>query len=592
MKGLTAFILGVSMVLLSGCASVQRESAVQAGIDLQPGLLTPINSPAIGMFQSDLYMLWYNARGQLLFKYRGQEQIVSEGSPAGAALSHIVHYSDDHGIYIFWRPKLSKEIEGAGSPGDKLLYFRASYNGQIFDKIHRLNQKGGAFLPKMAGNGRGDLYTVWTDERASIKYDLYLNVSHDYGRSWKDEDIRIDTGEPGETLSIDPTIAAERDNVWIAWTENLTSNEAGFKPDVSYSMMFRGSLDKGETWDAPVVISREKEGPTGLSLIKMPAVRGNRLVFYWHNQYEFRGAYSEDGGRTWTMFAPVSGFSDASELMISQDPSGKVHIVAGVRPDKNNKEDLFSAFSDDGVHFSNPVRLDTNTPHMSTSTGPQIATDENGNVLVVWHDFRNFRSEIYLNYSADGGKSWLKEDQGLRVKGVRHSYNPRIVADGHGGFNLLYLGYHDDKREQGKLFTENIVAGKPGGGTKSIAPPDEARLWERVAQFWDSRAQADWGKAYDLMDPYYRNITTREYYIANQLKTIYHAFEIKKADVTENKAAVKIKYTVEVPKIVTQSGQTVSVPKREEEIQQGWIWVDGDWFCVFKDVMGGTLVPY
>lgn len=566
------------VLLLTACATVPRDQGTVVSQDLQAGLFNPIDAPAVGMFRGQPYTLHYNARGQLVYRSEGREQVISGESPPGAALTHIVHHADEKGLYVFWRPKLAQAVEGIGKGGDKLIYFRASYDGKTFGKTHRLNQMGGAFLPRVAGNGQGDLYAVWEDERDG-KYDIYLNVSNDAGRSWKARDIRINPGKPGISSAANPTLAVEGEKCWVAWNEGQ-------------SVKIRRSLDRGNTWGEVVVASREKDQVVGLTLVKLPAARGNRPVLYWFNEHEFVGAYSDDEGRTWTRVIPLPKPDRAGELRVALDPSGKVFLVTGVLPE-GKKEDLFASVSEDGIRFSQPVRLDTSLPHVSTSTGPQIAADGKDHVLVAWHDFRNFRSEIYLNYSADGGKSWLKEDWRLRVEGVRHYYYPQIVDDGKGGFVLLWIGYEDDKRQQARIYSTRIVDEKSLQVVKDGKNPSEARLRERVAQFWGDRTIANWGGNYDLMDPYFRLTQPKEYFIANQFKTIYHNFEIKDiVKISENRATVTIKYTLEIPEFVAPSGKKLKVPKRDEEITEEWIWIDGDWFRAFKDMMGGTFVPY
>ncbi|MCL4475418.1 MAG: glycoside hydrolase [Nitrospirae bacterium] len=569
------------LLLLTACATVQRDQWTVVSPDYSAGIPSPLSAPAAGMFRGQLYTLHYNAQGQLVYRSQGQEQVISGESPPGAALTYIVHHADDKGLYVFWRPKLTQPVEGIGKGGDKLIYFRASYDGKTFGKTQRLNTGGGAFEPIVAGNGRGDLYAVWVDERSGRNSDLYLNVSNDAGRSWKAQDILINAAEPNSKSSVsNPTLAVEGEKCWVAWNEG--------KPA---SVKVRRSSDRGNTWEEVVVASREEEQVVGLTLVKLPAARGNRLALYWFNEHEFLGAYSADEGRTWTRMIPLPKPDRAAELKVALDPSGKVFLVTGVLPEEK-KEDLFAAVSEDGIRFSQPVRLDTNLPYVSTSTGPQIAADGKGHVLVAWHDFRNFRSEIYLNYSADGGKSWLKEDQRLQVEGVLHSYYPQIVADGKGGFDLLWIGYGDDQRQQAKIYSTRIVDGKSWQVNKDGKSPSEARLRKRVSRFWSDRLVSNWGGNYDLMDPYFRQITTKEYYIANQFKTIYYNFEIKDVKISENRATVTIKYTLEVPEFVSPSGKKLKVPKRDEEITEEWIWIAGDWFKVFKDIAGGTFVPY
>lgn len=571
----------VPILLLAACVGLPPSNAV-INPDLPGDRAVPlVNAPKIAMFQGHPVWAHYNAQDHLVFQTLGEkEQVISQDSPPGAALSYLKLHTDASGVYVFWRPKLRRAVDGVGRPGDKVIYMRASQDGKTFGPTLRLNQQGGAFGPTVAGNGRGDLYAVWEDERdGGRNYDIYLNASHDAGRSWAPTDTRLDPGPAGGNISLEPTLAVENDKVFVAWME-------GGPPA---RLMARVSLDGARSWGKPVEVAPDKIGPSGLHLVKLPAERGGRLVIYWFNQQEFWGAYSEDDGSSWKKFNPLPGVTDVAELKVTQDPTGRVLLVAGLLPDQK-KEDLIFAVSDDGVRFATPARLDSDAAHASTSTAPEIAADDKGRILVAWHDRRAFRDQVYFNYSLDGGKTWLAQDLSLAGPGVKYMQHPRLTSDGQGGFRAVAVGYDSDKYGQAKSYLYRIVPGEPWP-VAAGKPADQERLRERVAKFWGDRTRVDWGGNYDLMDPFYRAGASRDYYVVNQFKTVYHGFEIKDVKLTGNSALATIKYSMEIPEVFLQSGQKVRVPKREEEITEEWIWIDEDWYRVFKDVAGQSFVP-
>ena len=579
------WLLIILSLTIASCAAVIKESkeGAKGAIDnmvageLSSGLVNLVDAPAIGMFRGEPYILMYNARGELIYKRGNEEQIISKDGPSNANLTHIVTYADAIGIYVLWRPKLAGKVEGVGEGGDKLIVFRASYDGKTFGKTQRLNDKGGAFMPRVTGNGKGDIYVAWVDERnGGGKYDIYMNISHDSGRTWKEKDLRIDIGEPGSSASTDPTIVAEDDKVWVAWREGMSKEE----PSNLYA---RFSSDRGEKWDEPVLIVKEEESSTGLTLIK----KGKAIILYGFDLQGLKLSYSEDGGRSWKVNKP-EGMESVGEIRVLNTPD-KVYLITGIMPD-GKKEDIFIFASEDGINFGKPIRLDTNTPYYFTSTWPEAAVDGMGNILVAWHDFRNFRSNIYFNYSTDKGQTWQKQDLIISEKGMRQQYWPKIAADDKGSFYVLWVGYMDDMLEKSGLYMSTIDIHKISPAAQNVR--GEKKLRERVSQFWGDRILSNWGGNYDLLDPYFRQRTSREYYIANQLKTIYYSFEIKDIKITDNMASVTIKYTHEVPEFISPQGKKLKVPKRDEEITEVWIWIDGDWFRVFKDVKGGSFVAY
>ncbi len=582
--------IGLSALALTACVSLPggpSGDGVVFSENLKEEHLTPINSPAIARFQGKPVTVYYDTRGQVVFHpLGGKPQVVSQDSPSGAALSSLALRADDKGVYVAWRAKLKRPVEGVGGPGDKIIFARASQDGRTFGPTQRLNQKGGAFMPFVAGDGQGAVYAAWVDERNGTNYDVYFNASHDAGLTWQAQDVRLSSGKPGETSSLDPVFAADANSVWLAWSE--AKGKGGH-----IELKMRHSPDQGRTWSDPRTVSPREDVPTGLHMVRLPVERGNRLVLYWFNQYALSGAYSDDGGQNWKKFSPLPDVDvqEPTELKVTQDPSGRVILVVGLQPD-NKKEDLFVAVSEDGVRFGKPARLDTGVPFVSTSTNPDVVADGDGRILVGWQDLRAFRTGIYLNYSTDGGKTWLGQDVRLDSVGTREQANPRILPDGRGGFHLLWIGYKDEKHTQAKAYIAHFERGNLPRAAAEPAP-DEERLRERVVRFWKDRARSDWGGNYDLMDPFFRATMTREFHIVNQLKTIYHDSRIEGIKFTGdgNSAMVTVRYGYEIPELYLSSGKKVSVPKREEETTDEWIWIDRDWYRASKDTAGNTMVP-
>jgi len=94
------------------------------------------------------------------------------------------------------------------------------------------------------------------------------------------------------------------------------------------------------------------------------------------------------------------------------------------------------------------------------------------------------------------------------------------------------------------------------------------------------------------MDPIFRSRVTREAYIGSQGTVKYHEFQLQKVAVTERIAQATVSYTYEVPRIEVAPGRVQSVPKRADPTTQEWIFVDGDWYLVFKDLMNQPFFRY
>ncbi|MEF9438428.1 MAG: hypothetical protein L0922_06720 [Candidatus Mariimomonas ferrooxydans] len=85
-----------------------------------------------------------------------------------------------------------------------------------------------------------------------------------------------------------------------------------------------------------------------------------------------------------------------------------------------------------------------------------------------------------------------------------------------------------------------------------------------------------------MFEPFMKLKYTKKKFVDNQLKTIFHDYEIKEVRITENRAEVTVKYTFEIPEFSSPSGAKIRMPKREVEVAAEWIWIDEDWYRVFK----------
>jgi hypothetical protein len=95
------------------------------------------------------------------------------------------------------------------------------------------------------------------------------------------------------------------------------------------------------------------------------------------------------------------------------------------------------------------------------------------------------------------------------------------------------------------------------------------------------------------MDHVFRSRVRREAYMGSQGLVKYHDFKIEKLDVTEQVAKATVRYTYEIPELEVISGRPpVKVPTRSEPVTQDWIFVDGDWYVVFKDIMNQSFFRY
>jgi PKD repeat protein len=98
---------------------------------------------------------------------------------------------------------------------------------------------------------------------------------------------------------------------------------------------------------------------------------------------------------------------------IDTDGNGNIYVVW--EDTRNGSKDIYLNYSSDYgfTYQSTDIRLDTDVPGDWDSTSPQIVCDNNGHVYVVWKDMRNGNPDIYFNYSSDYGVTWQSADKKL-----------------------------------------------------------------------------------------------------------------------------------------------------------------------------------
>ncbi len=446
LRGLDWRLLGAGGVLLSVLAGCSPSGPAPAGYGAMNASL--YEGPAVTVQQGKAFFTWYDAERQLMLGDGATVTRISEASALPSLLSHNLLRADERALYVLWRPKIA--AGGGDKVGDKSLLFRASYDGgRTFSPPAALNNKGAAAMePVFASNGTGALYAAWNDERDG-KFDIYLNVSRDGGRTWLAEEMRLDTDAPGSVQSGDMALQAEGDRAWAIWVDGR-------------KLLLRSSPDQGRTWEEPRVLAQG-----GMIYAPRFLRLRERLLILWCDQgperfqYRAKGLASDDGGHTWH---PLSDPGVRSwmqfEIEAATDGGSRLYLAMASRGPQQRKgvdNIYFTASADGGNAWSEPVRLQTNTPYHTFAILPRLAADKEGGVAVVWVDYRNIRANVYANVSRNGGKDWLAEERLLSTLSSNANL-PALAADGNGGFHAVWLEYADAAMKKGAVVLKKVPA--------------------------------------------------------------------------------------------------------------------------------------
>jgi hypothetical protein len=259
---------------------------------------------------------------------------------------------------------------------------------------------------------------------------IFLRRSLDAGKTWEKQSIAIKafpTGhEPGLQFEDQPRIFADnspasphRGNLYAGWIE--------WQLDKSI-ILFSRSTDDGLNWSRPIRVSthaglpRDDNGAVG-GFVQAIAPDGS-LYAIWHDGNQITLTESHDGGQTFSPSRPVIEtappyFDEVTDVyrvngfpQIAIDPkTRKLYITWS--DFRNGDIDVFIASSsDDGRHWSQPVRVNNDALHNGADQFFQwLAVDpDSGTVYVQFYDRRadpaNIKIRVTLARSTDAARTF------------------------------------------------------------------------------------------------------------------------------------------------------------------------------------------
>ena len=356
--------------------------------------------------RGNIWTAYYDLKGGIHIKNitDSRDLIVNEGRE-GLAGGLAFDIQGDN-VFVVWREKIK---------GQKKLYFRATHDrGKTLSEPILLDDNSTQALTRMkiGSNSKGDVYITWYGEKrvGGASYHIYSISSNDSGKTFSE----VKNLTKGYRNSIYPTILVDEGSA------NVFSYSR--RGDRRY-MVFRKTTDIGRTWSEPVEIKE-----IGVVTLFIEPIRvGKRLHVFWFNTYDgvpiIEGAYSEDDGKTWatTAFEDTRGL-DTGLLKVAHDSKGHIYLAMyGHRLDKLDKKEKNNIYiirsEDNGTSWGKLTPL-RHYPFKNThAKNPDILAAEDGEVVVVWVDYRNIRRNLYMQYSKDYGRTWHEKDIPLEKPG-------------------------------------------------------------------------------------------------------------------------------------------------------------------------------
>ena len=269
------------------------------------------------------------------------------------------------------------------------------------------------------------VYVLWLDHRANPAgeaSDIWLNRSLERGApgSWLVEPVKVNRG-PGPVWN--PHAVCNEAGVFVVWEDGRHGATD------SRQIYFNRSMDQGEQFlDDDVRVDLGEDRPAQ-AWIPRASVVGLDVTVTWYDPrngaFDVFASHSQDGGEHWN--GPVridadipAGSANSVRPQVAMGPAGERVWIAWTDARDGSASVYFSHSSSGGTLYRPDVRLDIGDGNSGHNTSEMQLCTRGHYVYVVWRDGRNgsLAQDIYFNYSADGGRTWLAEARRLNTNPV------------------------------------------------------------------------------------------------------------------------------------------------------------------------------
>ena len=208
--------------------------------------------------------------------------------------------------------------------------------------------------------------------------------------------------------SINARLDAVGNKVYVTWFEGTINPISEFPQVTDGDLLFRASLNNGNTFGNVRTINNEPVTLQTISLIPKIASSGNNVYLTWANavgsQSEIFFRASSNSGATFGNIANISNtpfFSFQPKLAAN---GNTVYVVWQDFTNGNNNEILMKKSINRGINFGNSINLSNNN---GDSRDPSIELFGNNAVNVVWGDNTNLiEPDIFFKRSLDQGSTF------------------------------------------------------------------------------------------------------------------------------------------------------------------------------------------
>jgi hypothetical protein len=534
--------------------------------------------PQVQPVDGKIALLYLDAKSQVVFRRGSQKTVVDAGLNDKGQQFFNLNAAGRNVAVTWWTHYLGKKIYLATSADA----------GRTFGKPVVVTPPGAQPLAPMhlVTDAAGHPVAVFYQDERTPLVNHVREVRYDAATGqWMHTDEQLDTGPLAEAPGGTPArmryyvLLQNGRTLLIAWISEFQTDSGK-----RFRLVSRTSTDLGAHWAAPVSVYEGAAGPTNLA--------GTVTADGFALAYQPQGKPMELATcrQACTQWAQSPGLKDSdlninSGLVIQAGAKATADRVflAWIAQKQLGKPWIQAATYDlkRGAWIGAARRLDVKPVDNTQSVMPSLAVNADGVPMIAWEDYRNILPNVYVSGSFDGGTTWTAP-----ANTQRDGIDPGIVAALSGDGNDFVLQYQTYQAGLNQAPVELVVrklSPRPPAGFGPLpeskqVPADvkSAGLSKRVDAFWAAREASKWGDTYDMFDPTYRSMLTRQEFDKQQ---VFHYLGAKVAhsSIDGNVAKVALDVTFEVPPTVV-FGHKINQQTRNARIDQTWLWIGDQWY--------------
>ncbi len=339
--------------------------------------------------------------------------------------------SDVNNVYTVFQDDSSQDIWTA----------KSTDRGKNFGTKTRVSEfsPGNNQNPQIATDVTGNTYVIWQNQEDAGDWNIYF-AKRAYGsNTFQIGIIPVDNILGANSEQIQPSIDANADGiVVIAWV-----NQGGSVDGVYYAK----STDSGASfWNiSSSQIKRVDDGSQVLwtnPVVKTDGTAANKFIVWsatksGKKQIFFNKFNSSDS----LVYSSDLQISDSVSCDNATRPSLAVPAIVGTTEaylgvawenEFAGDKDICFDRSLNGAAWSTDIQVNDDSTPVQEQKEPKVAVDENGQMYVVWSDFKSGDWDIYLCLSNDKGASFktnilVNDDSGTAIQEKPAMY---LSADG------------------------------------------------------------------------------------------------------------------------------------------------------------------